>query len=660
MPKPTTSTQGVSIVKKAIVNNTRHKDYTRVVELAEKYTAYVTGENVEKLLRQFVPRENDSLFKQRVAITTLTTPDIAHAIASPMYKLGRVTANKSLSWKDAQKTANNKMELAKVTDKFTGGRSVDKYIQIRQVDLDQQDPNSWIVVEFEEAIDPNKPAIKANPYPFEVASKNAIDFKFVNDIAQWLLVLNDTETRYTLYLTNDSITADLITKEELANYQLKEGEEIFYKDEKDKEKNIYIIAIHTHKAGILPAKRVGTIKDPVTQNRTCVSIMHPAVCYFEKAIKTISEFDLTNALHTFPKVFRYGNRCPGDMKQGIVCNEGKWEGSEDTKNCPICKGSGWTNQTTTAEEVIVAAPKDMKDMISLEVMMTYKTPPSELIEFQKKLGLYELKELAIKAVYNSNTFVAQSIAKTATEDMNDLESVYDALSPFADSWSEMWVHIQTLCATFRDLGTDFTAHHSFPKDLKMKPLGALFADLKAANDSGAPSYIKKSITHDIAKKVYVDQPNELLKIQIKEKFYPFNGKSESEINYILANGLKSKFDRVLYASFDQIFDEIEQEQTGTANFYDMEFKKQKQLVKAKVDEYILVLDEEEAAGAASAFGGGDTSATVGDSVSIVAGKELNPDHVGKTFTVNAISGNDVELKSEDGIIVKGYSTEDIA
>jgi len=594
--------QGKARLKQVIQTGLRHRDYKRVCKMAKDYKAYITGEDVEGLLRQFVPRESAELFKQRVAITSLTTPDIANTISTPMYKLGRTSADSSMTWKNIESTAKNRSTLTDYLNKFWGGSSVDKYLTYRMPSMDLTDPNSFIVVEFEEAVDPAKPDTRANPYPFEVNAKEAIDYKYINNSLQYLIVLNEEETKHTIYLENHSVVAIEFTKEEMAGIITAFPKaEIWYKDEKDKQNSpMYYVLEYNHKAGRMPAKRVGSILDIETRGRTCVPMIHPAKPYFEKAIKTVSEFDLTNALHTFPKVFRYGNKCPGDMKKGIICDSGK-NLSDDT-DCPVCKGSGWSNQTTTASEVIVAAPKDMKDMVSLELMMTYKAPPIDLVAFQKQYGLFDLKQLAIKAVYNGDTYVSDTVVATATAKNIDLESVYDTLKPFGDNWSAMWVHIVSLTAIYLDLGTDLTVTHSFAKDFKMKSLAMLLSDLTLANTSGAPSYIKQSIAHDLAKKVYVDQPSELLKIQTKEKFFPFNGKSENEINYILANDLVSNFDKTFYAKFDNIFFEIEQEQSKLSlNFYDMEYQKQKDLIKIKVDEYLAVIETEGAEGRAMSF-----------------------------------------------------------
>lgn len=598
--------KGKELLKKTIQKDARHTDYERVCKIAKEYNAYVTGEDVGSLLRQFTPRESKELFDQRVSLTSLTTPDIANTLATPMFKVGRTTANTSITWSEKDKAANNQTDLAQVAKAFYGSSSVEKYLTYRMPTMDLTDPNSFIVVEFEGSFDPSKPVSESNkkvqPYPFEVNSKEAIDYEYVNNKLQYLTVLNSDANKYTMYLENESIVAFEVKKDDIEKVKANLGNavyDIWYKNEDNKEDGIYIVQVFEHKAGVVPAKRVGTIQDETTRNRTCVPMIHPAKSYFEKAIKTVSEFDITNALHTFPKVFRYGNRCPGDMKNGIVCNEGK--NLADDKPCTICKGSGWSNQTTTASEVIVAAPKDMKDMVSLEMMMTYKSPSIELLTFQKQLGLYDLKQLAIKAVYNGDTYVSDTVVATATAKNIDLESVYDTLKPFADTLSDMYMFIMTTIASYRDLSKGFSITHTFPKDFKMKPLSVLLLDFKAANDSGAPSYVKQSISHDIAEKVYVDQPLELLKLQTKEKFYPFNGKSENEVNNLMLSEFVSVFDKTLYSKFDSIFFEIEQEQESGVDFYKMEYKKQKEIITKKVEVYMVIVDKENEANRAVAF-----------------------------------------------------------
>ena len=611
--------KGTETLKKTIKGKITHPYYKRVNEIMDQYTKYVTGEDVGSLLRQFNPREEDTQFKQRKELTQAVTSDMANRILSPMYKIGRSRADVLINWKSTEGIDKKKTELIEVANKFYGDESVEAYLTNRLVELDATDPNSFIVTEANGAYNPTKPESETNkklvPYPFEVNSKEAVNYEYVNNELQYLIVKNEffvsdkdgkpvEMSKYTIYLDNESVMATQILKDSLDAYIAanpdRNNYEVWNVKEKDEEKDeIYIIRVIEHKAGRIPARRVGTKKDLTTRGRTCVPIIHPAHPYFSKSIKTMSEFDLATCLHLFPQKIQYDEVCPGDITNNEICNQGK---TVDGHTCKHCKGSGYKTHTSSADIIRVKLPKDIKDMVSLDNYMTYKGPPIDLLEFQKKYGLYELTELATKAVYTSDLYSPNTNAVTATEKTIDLESVYDTLKPFADSWSAMWKHIMNVIASYRDLNKDIEINHQFPKDFKMKSVTMLLEDLNKANTSGAPSYIKNEINKDLAQKLYIDKPNELLKIEVKNKFFPFNGKTESEISNIIVNDLTSKYNKILYANFDNIFDELDAEQSiDSVNFYRMEKTKQQGLIKAKVDALIAELDTEASGDRAQVF-----------------------------------------------------------
>lgn len=592
---PYTLEQGKKILKDTIQFNLRHRDYERVNKIADMYTRYTTGEDVQSLLRRFTPREDEALFAQRVNLTQVTTGAIVNALASPMYKVGRSHASKHITWEDKKSTEENALTLSKATNKFFGKKSVESYLNTRMVELDCSDPNTFIVVEFKESVDPKNPKVKASPYPYEVNSKEAINYLYINNELQFLIVKND---KHAIYLQDQVITGEYYTKESYISYTeaLFPNQEwlLIYTDEKQTDiKEAHLITTLDHLGGEIPAIRVGSNRDLTTRGRTCVPMIHAAMPFFEKSIKTVSEFDLTNCLHTFPQKIQYDEVCQGDFEKGIMCNKGK---ITTTNNfCPVCKGSGWKTHTSAADIIRVRLPKDMKDMVSLENYISYKGPALDLLEYQKKLALYELPQLAMKAVYTSELYSSDNVTATATEKNIDLESVYDTLKPFADHYSDVYKHIVTMIASFIDLGNGIKVHHSFYKDFKMKTVSMLLSDLDVANKSGAESYVKSEINKDITDKLYIDKPDELMKIKVKTRFYPFNGKSVDEINNIILNDITTKYNKVLYANFDYIFDQIEAEYiTKTVNFYRMEGNKQAEIVKTKVNELILEINAESA------------------------------------------------------------------
>lgn len=591
--------KGREILNQTIIGDLRHRDYEKVTKLAEEYTKMVTGENIDTLLKRFTPRENEEAFKQRVQLSQLTTPDICNSITIPLYKIGRAHANYSVNWKSATDVEKNKSELNDLLNKFYGDESVDNYLANRLPELDATDPNSFIVVEYKEEVDPTDSSTKANPYPFEVNSTEAINYRYINNELQFLIVLlTFTESdgkgkeiqlkKYTQYLENEAVVATQIQKENVDAFKAKNPKtEIFMTMPEDaKNSDYYGVEVFEHKAGRIPARRVGTRRDKTTRWRTCVPMMHPAYSYLKKSIKTVSEFDLTNCLHVFQKLVQYDEVCPGNVQKKITCSHGKQ--ADGKTDCTECEGTGWKNHKSSSDIVRVRLPKDPTNLAPLNNYMAYFAPQMELLKFQKEFGLYELKQLSIKAVYASDIYVSDSIAKTATEKNIDLDSVYDTLKSFADNWSAMRVHITYCTASIRDIDKDLTVVHKFPNDFKMETLDMLLDYLQKINTSGAPPFIKRGIVQKISEKIFRDKPLELLAQEVKERFFPFNGKSIDEINNIMLNDLTTMYNMILYANFETIFQELEDENnTEEVNFYGMEKTLQKEKLKAKVDALML-------------------------------------------------------------------------
>jgi len=605
--------KGISILKSTIQNDLTHKDYDRVTKIADEYTKFVTGVNIDSLLKAFTPRENAEAFQQRVALSQLTTPDMANRIAAPMFKIGRTHAEESIVWTDATDSDKKKSDLKDCLNNFYGDQSLDVYLNQRLVELDCTDPNSFIIVEVQGEYDPKKPDNKLKPYPFEVNSEEAVNYKYVNNELQFLIVEKEYIEKstkdqsnveldiYTLYLDKNYVIAKEIQNTRVNELSAKYPEqEIFYLNPDDKiNSEVYMIEIIEHNLNRIPAKRIGTRKDISTRGRTCVPMMHPAYSYFMKSIKTVSEFDLTNCLHVFQKLVQYDEVCVGNQQKNIVCNLGK---QPDGTTCTECQGSGWKTHKSSSDIIRVKLPKDPKDMVNLQNYMAYFGPQMDLLKFQKDFGFYELNELALKSVYTSDLFVSDKVVSTATEKSIDLESVYDALKPFADNYSSLRMHIMYCVATFRNIGDKLSISHVFPKNFKMESLPMLLDNLAKANTSGAPSYIKDEINRDIAQKLYADKPHELLELEVKASYFPFNGKTESEINNILLNDLTTQYNKVLYANFETIFAQLEEDANKTSvNFYSLEKTKQSELVKAKVLALVTEINTENSQDRAATF-----------------------------------------------------------
>lgn len=618
---------GLEQLKKTIRESITHRDYEHVVALAKRYKAYVTGDGADDLIKQYVRREDDEAFQQRLAITKIVTPYIASRIMAPMFKAGRTIATIDYQWEKSDKASEKRKKLMDALGSYYGDSSVESYLTDRMVELDSTDPNTFIVTELPGEYDPNKAGEKPEPYPFEVNSEEAVDYKFVNNRLQYLTVLNEKNKikRYTIYVSEWAIVAQQITKDDYDKF-LSDSEskgEVFFKDpEKKSADEIYIITEAKHGYKNVPAVRVGSRRDLTTRGRTRVPMMDSAECFFYKSIQSISEMDLTIILHAFAQKIQFDKVCPGDLANNIICIDGKAPGG---KVCSVCKGSGWSEHKSAQDIMRFKFPKDPKDIFSLENMIAYKVPPSDILTFLKELNLQDYPELAVRAVYTSETFTTDTVAKTATENNIDMESVYDALKRFMDKFSNVYKHITMVIASYASVNDGFSVVHKFPKDLKMKTIAALMQDLTTANSSGAPSYIKKPIYRDISQKLYADKPDELLKIDVKERFFPFNGKTDADISTIMNGGLTTRFNLILFANFDLIFDELEEENsTGDVSFWKMEIKAQRDLLKKKVESLIVAIDDEQANQRANDFGAprDEGAAGQGDSQDFEVGDEV--------------------------------------
>lgn len=610
--------EGLKILSATVKTNRTHRDYKRVTELYEKYYKLITGDGIDSLMRRFVRREDDALFKQRCEYTQHVTASLANTIMAPFYKVGRVNVIKrSIDFETQVENFDaKKQDIDSAIEKYYGDKSLDKYLETRFVELQFCDPNSFIVTEFEE---PERdaqgnPVKKVDPYPWEVTCEEAVDFKYKNNILRWLVIREcvsleqqyaqgtgdkkvytskeEEAYNYTIYLENDAIKFtqvpfDRFTIPEdgtIYEVQIADalGNVITLKYIRFDTKRVFLVEEFNHKAGRVPAVRIGYKRDLSTKGRTFVSPMESGVPYFMKTIKAVSEMDLTFGLHVFPQKIQYVPRCVGESKE-IGCDGGKTPAGT---TCNICRGTGQMPAHTSAQDALfLRMPKDPKDMINLDSLMVYKSPPIDLIRFQNEY-IAELKLEAQKAVFNSDVFSRAEISATATEKVIELDNVYDTLFPFAEKFADVWKYIALTIGALRDYN-DVIVDYRFPKDFKFKSVDDLLGELKLANDANSPSYVKNEISNDIVSQQFVDKPEELKTILVKEKFFPFAGKSITEIIFIISNQKTTEYAEVLWSNFESIFLEIEMEQEGkNLYFYDMDYAKQKALVDEKVNALI--------------------------------------------------------------------------
>lgn len=585
-------TEKLTKFKKKKSSNKKHADYQRTVDLAKEYKAHVSGVGIDEYLKRFAKREDEEMFEQRKRLTNSISQSVASSLQKPFYKVAR---NKNVKKKFTLKGDKNREEIVQnMISGFYGTnelntKGLDFWLKNRFIELTFTDPNAFVVIEWEA-----KPEnVPLEPYPYEINSIDAFDYIYKHG------VLNELFTRQSetiIYLDKDGAekekVVDAFTLYEIGN-SLKvveycpkyfEAKGIVIDETRQVtfvENEIHFIATYNEtNLDFIPAFRVGYIRDTATDGRTFVNPFESAMPYFRKALKAVSELDLSITLHTFPQKLQYVTKCKG--KGTKKCNNGMVSGTQTV--CSECKGSGLQIHTSGQDAIYFPLPDDKTEMFDLDKILVYKQPPIDLIKFQDDY-VRNLKKDAHLSVYNSNMFLAEDpqFAKTATEVNTNTQGIFDTLFPYTEKFSEVWKTAVKVFVRLSGFLTDFELIHIFPTDLEIKTVAVLMAELKLANESEAPSYFRDAILEEIANQVYEGDELGREKHFTRHKFFPFSGKTETEIQFLMASPYVSNFTKVLYANFEAIFTDIEK---AVPNFYKLNYNLQWEKLNEFVKPYL--------------------------------------------------------------------------
>jgi hypothetical protein len=567
-----------------------HEHYQRVCDLAVLYSQVISGKDIDKLLKQFVRREDTTMFEQRVKITQQITPAICSKVIKSFKKIFRTKPAKE--YIDFENDSETKVEeIKEAIANIYGRKDIYKYLQDKFMYLTFCDPNAFILTTFDEF---DAKTEKPTPYNLEITSSAAVNYKYFNNILQWMIsridikYLEQDHERDGFIWTIYGPEYTYVMTQVGSDYVAQDGEIIqeIIIDEESKKSEFFIFEEHNHKSKVIPVIQVGYERDLQTEGETFVSPIQPGMPYLMKSIKTVSEFDLTMALHAFPQKFMFEDRCT--FTAG-VCDTSKLH----QDRCTMCNKSGIKVHSSAQDAVVLKLPKDAEDVFDLSKLVHYEHPPIEILEFQDKtIDKYALD--FNKAVFNSNTFTKDQIAKTATGEGIDMDHIYDTYKPCAEKISDVWEHAVTVTSYYLDF-PDPIVDHAYPDDFKQKGIAILIGELNAANTGGASGYITSGLEDDIMRQMYIDNPLEFQKYQAKQKLYPFKGKAREEVQAIIMSGVVRESDVILFNYFETIFSELEEEyDEKDLWFYDLSPKKQRIEVMRKVAQIKKEIDENKA------------------------------------------------------------------
>lgn len=554
----------------------RHENYDYIVNRTKVWRAIVSGKGLDEYYTQFNQRESKEQFEQRKRITQQITSAVCKNVRDIEYKVPR---SNSITRVVAAEAGNesNLTKFKEILNSFWGDSTLNDYMDVRWVELNDTDPNSFIVIEWQ----PFEEYEYAQPYPFEVKSEEAVYYDYDNNVLKYLVALREDD--YTIYGQNESIKFERIDDEEtLKRIKLEDGQEAEMVSMEDGRtvqvtrigNNYYeIYAPEPHNLGYVPALQPGYMRDLATDGHSFLPPWWAAESTLMNLIKSKSELDLTIALHVFPQKLQYRPKCNnkgcinGELSEGGIC--------------PVCKGTGWRGITSAQDSIDLPLPKDKDSMVDLQQIIHYVYPPVDLVQFMD--GYVEkLSQRAMQMVYNSEIYSRENIAETATGRNIDMQAVYDTLYPLVKAMAKDWEFMVKTIADVTDLNIP-TISFTFSKDFKLKSIDGYYSDLSLANTAGASPYVKGAIEDDIARIVYAEDEQALAKYFTLKAFNPFPGDTPEAVAMKMSQNYVPEFYKVLYSTFGFIFDELEMENPG---YYLFNRSKQWELLSNKVQSMI--------------------------------------------------------------------------
>ena len=550
-----------SLIQDAILHNTVHAYYNRVCELAKTYRTIVTGDAFKEFLVMFKRREEDEDFEQRITITTENLSAVASPVTNQFARLSSLqNIRKGIDYSlDTEVVDTIQTFLSKF---YANG--LEYFLSVNYDRKALLDPNAFLVIEFRAVGDGYK------PYGVVYSSEEVVNFEYdQNEVLQYLLVkiaftAKDQEGKklegfdYVLYAGKQAIKYTLWKS---GKDRVRVGVDALGKDVFDTEKgDFYVIESFSPMAPEVQAMRLGYIKDDLTNFKTCVSPLQPAVPKFVDLIRTKSNFDLTKFIHTFPQKVMRKPACPGE-DETHTCYKGNCP--QTGEQCKKCGGTGQLTITQPTDTLVITDDASSDEVIKLESVIFYVKPETETFKLLRN-DINDLTNEIYVAVFNNELTPHQSTninnAATATEISVKREDINNTLLPFAKHKSEVYKfcvrHIASIVVDGINL-EKLQIHYEFPKDLKLSTITELYADLKTATDSGAPPFVIEQIIDDIAAKLYEGDEEALHRYRIKARHIPFLGLSLDLIKYFDSKNYLRKEDLIKLAYQDSIFADLE-------------------------------------------------------------------------------------------------------
>lgn len=575
----------------------KHKDYKRTTDIKQITLQVTTGEETLSLIPMFELREDKAMWAQRANLFIEPLSSTSAPICDKFYGIKRIKANR-----DIKATTTSKQKYIDETErKFYGRMDLDYYMDNFLDEISMSDPNAFLVIAFDDFTDGQTP----NIYPLIFGCEQVHDFIYKpNGDLDFLFLAVEVEMRNKP--TNRSLTnkvtdfyvlseGNTIVYKEISpeRPQVLKGSETVYEAKNSKKYNVTVAQNGSNKTSKneTPARRLGYILSKKNRNIADTPI-RPMIPLLKDIARDKSELDLSKRCHVFPQKIMYDDTCIGEVhiEQSRKCISGKIAGTNDT--CTVCGGDGFKVHRSGQEVIKLRKPKTKDEFFPLDEMVRYLTNDLEAVRFLSD-EIAKNTALCERAIFSSSSTNKANMAtnkehKTATQAIISTEEYNNVLDGWAKNRAEWFMFSIRIIGQIFDTEVEVT--YSYNGKYVMENEAEIIDKLKALAEAGVNEQIIDEAEYRLAKTIFDNDKEALLRYTSKRQFLPFRGRGKEEIALLLESTNVTQHSKVLYSNFVEIFEEIELE--SSTEFYKTDVKAQKDVIDAKVKAIIETLKAE--------------------------------------------------------------------
>jgi len=576
-----------------VISGYTHRDYKRVVDYAEFCKQVVTGVGYGQLVVNYKNRESDKQKEQRVKITQVRTKHVLGRVRRFYERTFRPSKLKlEVSHKNTTSEEDIKAHLPKYGN---DGEGVLPWSEQTALFYNFIDPNAFYWVKHKV----NK-AKKDSFAPFIFSSSDVKDFAIDKGDVDYAVCQLEHTVSYVdseksnrskaiqlYYYFNDNSLQILIELDDsIEKYTefygtfLKEGEESLEKEKHGNGKT-YVIVNEESDLNHNPISRIGYYLDDKTDGRTYVASFDEGTELLKILVNDGSVFDVSKALHGFPKMITYYTPCKFvDKVTSSVCRSGKMHPTG--KNCPVCDGTGEQIHISAQDVIKIALPtEDQPNIISPKDLMHYAENPFQFMEMQKAL-VDEAGPEITKAIFGVKISDTPNEKTTATAVINHYDSAQNTLYKFTKSPTRIYLFTVRTMADYLGYSEGLNASLLYTNKYNLESEEYLLDLLKKATDASAPPEVFESLYKRLAMIQNRSGDSSSGVYEIMRKFMPFGGLDKELKAQIVLNLPFSDPQRALLINFKEITERIVSEHKT----FEMDsYKKQRDIVTKIAKEY---------------------------------------------------------------------------